>query len=107
MHTYGEFPKGDIDHKNHDKLDNSIDNLRDVAVVDNMKSKRLYKKNTSGSHGVSWNKANSNWRARIGVSGGVIEVGSYPTKDEAVKARKKAELEHGFHELHGSERVTD
>lgn len=107
LYTYGYFPSGDIDHIDHNKLNNRIGNLREVTKLGNMKSKRLYKKNTSGTHSVSWNSSNNNWRARIGVNGKQVEVGSFPTKDEAIKARKSAELEHGFHILHGSERVTN
>src|SRR6185436_2505792 len=37
MH-YGEWPKHNIDHINRDRLDNSINNLRDVTQAENLKN---------------------------------------------------------------------
>lgn len=38
--THGEWPKNVIDHINHDPLDNSIKNLRDVSALENARNRR-------------------------------------------------------------------
>ena len=48
--------------------------------------------NTSGTTGVSWEAANSNWRVRISVDGKRLCLGAYKDYDEAVTIRKQAEL---------------
>ena len=99
MYLYGEFPKEDIDHINGDGLDNRLCNLRAVSRADNLKNKRVYKNNKSGVMGVSLR--GGKWRARIKLNGLEQCLGSYASKAEAIKARKAAEQEHGFHENHG------
>lgn len=68
MHN-GPIPDGmEIDHINHDRLDNRIENLRIVSRQENSVnlSKRI--DNTSGIVGVSWSKRMGKWRARISVN---------------------------------------
>jgi len=48
--------------------------------------------NTSGTTGVSWEAANSNWRVRISTNGKRLCLGAYKDYDEAVAIRKQAEL---------------
>lgn len=103
LYHYGVFPVTDLDHKDHNGLNNSIDNLREVSVLENMQSKKLYKCNKSGHHGVIWNSSNNNWRARIGVEGKTLNLGSYQDINDAIAARKAAEVKYGFHSNHGIE----
>lgn len=76
-----------IDHKNTKKFDNQRHNLRVCYQSNNTKNHNLYKTNTSGISGVTWNKINRNWRVRIGNK----NIGSYKNFDDAVNARKEAE----------------
>ena len=101
LYEYGYFPEVQIDHKDHNRSNNAIDNLREVTELENSKSKRLYKVNTSGHHGVIWDKINNNWRARIGLNGKTINLGSFEDKGDAIAARVAAEHEYDFHENHG------
>lgn len=55
-----------------------------------IKSKKISKKNTSGIRGVCPTK-NGRWRAYIGHKGKNIFLGEFSRKEDAVKARKKAE----------------
>jgi len=50
-----------------------------------------YSNNTSGVLGVYYRKDSGMWRARIGEGYNLINLGTYPTKREAIKARKDAE----------------
>lgn len=67
MH-HGYFPK-EIDHINRDRLDNKIENLREVTRAQNMQNKAMYKRNTSGAKGVSWKKSINKWQVAINVNG--------------------------------------
>ena len=55
MH-YGEWPD-QVDHINHDKADNRIENLRTVTHSENARNRKLNKNNTSGHAGVTWRSA--------------------------------------------------
>ncbi|MBX0320335.1 hypothetical protein [Shouchella clausii] len=51
----------------------------------------LYKNNTSGVRGVSFEKRSGKWRAYIRVKNNHMELGLFADKQDAVKARKEAE----------------
>ena len=61
--------------------------------------------NTSGVTGVSWNKAQGDWQARIKVSGRLVHLGRFKKFEDAVQARAKANIDFGFHFNHGSAEV--
>lgn len=101
MHN-GPIPDGmEIDHINHDRLDNRIENLRIVSRQENSVnlSKRI--DNTSGIVGVSWSKRMGKWRARISVNKKEISLGFFSDINDAGRARKNAEIYYNFHENHG------
>jgi hypothetical protein len=54
----------DVDHINHNKLDNRLENLRWVSSSDNNRNMSIRKKNTSGHQGVSFEKYNNRWAAQ-------------------------------------------
>lgn len=98
---YGEKPEGIIDHIDGDGLNNRIDNLRIVSKSGNAKNSRRSISNTSGVTGVSRSKNGNGWRAYITSNGLTKRLGVYANFDDAVKARKEAEKEYGFHKNHG------
>lgn len=98
---HGSWPEGQIDHINHDRLDNRIENLRVVTLQENRKNQRLSKANKSGFIGVSWATRDRRWRAAIQVKGKMMGLGDYKTFKEAVAARKAAEVKYNFHPNHG------
>lgn len=100
---YGEWPTGDIDHINGIKTDNRIENLRMVSHAENMKNQRMRKTNTSGRIGVSWTKHYNYWVASITHEGKDFYLGSFSTFEDAVAARRAAEIKFGFHINHGLE----
>jgi hypothetical protein len=89
----------EIDHINGDKTDNRIANLRSVNRRTNCQNLPRRSGNSSGSIGVSWDKVNSKWHVRLGTK----HIGRFASFDDAVKARKDAEREYGYHENHGRE----
>lgn len=91
----------EIDHIDHNKLNNRIENLRKVKHIGNMHNRSKAKNNKSGITGVLWVKKSKRWWASIFVNGVNINLGYFHTKDEAASARKNAEVAYKFHKNHG------
>jgi len=104
LYMKGSFPDGEIDHINGSGSDNRINNLRDVTTSENNKNVRLRSDNTSGFTGVRWFKRDNNWRARIVVNKKEIHLGYFDSIEDAIKARKEANIRYGFHPNHGQSR---
>jgi hypothetical protein len=100
----GEFPEHEIDHINGNGLDNRSENLRAVTHAENGKNQRKYNSNSSGCAGVSWYKLSNKWRARITINGRVIYLGLFDNLEDAVAARKAADITYNFHPNHGETR---
>lgn len=92
LYVYGEWPSMFIDHINGQRTDNSIKNLRQVTPSQNQQNSKVSKANTSGTRGVSQVKSSGNWKAQIEVDGARTVLGTYQTKEEAIAARKAAEV---------------
>jgi len=99
--TYGSWPKNEIDHLNHVRVDNRLANLRETTRQENMRNASLSKASTSGVTGVYWNKRDEIWNPAIMVNGKTIHLGAFTDKFEAICARKSAENKYGFHANHG------
>ena len=95
---YGVDPKY-IDHINGVPTDNRIENLRDVEFKVNYKNQKR-RSTRSGYMGVSKRTGYEKWRVRITSEGRLINVGDFDSFEDAVKARKDAEVRYGFHENH-------
>ncbi len=54
LYMTGNWPTGDVDHRDTDRVNNKWDNLRDVTKSVNSRNKSVQKNNTSGVVGVSW-----------------------------------------------------
>lgn len=101
MHN-GPIPEGmEVDHIDHNRLNNAIENLRLVTHRGNAVNQSLRSTNKSGLNGISWDKARNKWVARIYDHGKQIPLGRYSNIDDAIAARKEAELRYGYFENHG------
>lgn len=98
---YGYWPDDTLDHVNHDRADNRIENLRQVSQSDNMKNMKRHSNNTSGATGVCWYARYRKWIANIKVGGRSIHLGYFADMQDAIAARKAAETRYGFHVNHG------
>lgn len=81
----------DVDHINHNLLDNRKQNLRVVTKSQNQMNRMLSKNNTSGVTGVSYSKERCKWVSYIGENNNILTLGYFSDFDEAVKSRLKAE----------------
>lgn len=96
---------GEIDHINGEKSDNRASNLREVGHYANLRNSALYSNNTSGYHGVTWCAYSKSWDARISYNGKQRRVGRFKKKEDAIAARKHAEMVHGYHKNHGRQAI--
>lgn len=90
-----------IDHIDHDRLNNVVDNLRKVDPSGNSRNRSRYSFNKSGVTGVRFDDARDKWRAEIWVDGRTKQLGRFDSFEEAADARINAEKFYGFHENHG------
>lgn len=104
LYKNGSFPDGQIDHLNHDRRDNRIENLRVVSNTENQKNKPIPRNNKTGYVGVSFSKSAKKYEAYITVNGKRKNLGLHETAAQAFEAREKANKEFGFHENHGKGR---
>ncbi len=98
---YGKEPGGMVDHIDGDPSNNRICNLRIVDRSSNAKNSKRSDSNTSGVTGVSKSFNGERWRSYITSKGKTISLGVYDEFEDAVNARKEAEMKYGFHENHG------
>lgn len=101
LHT-GQWPRHNIDHIDGNGLNNKIENLRDVPQCENNKNKRKSARNQK-VWGVRYQY--HRWHAQIKVGGRVKYIGSFATENEAIAARRRAEVENGFSNTHGRDAV--
>jgi hypothetical protein len=73
-----------VDHINHDRKDNRVENLRIVSQRENSNMKHL--KSSSQYTGVSLEKTSGRWKSVIGINKKVITIGRYTTEIEAHNA---------------------
>lgn len=88
----GEWPKCVIDHINCIPSDNRWDNLRDAEHYQNRANGRIYKNNTSGLKGVSFDKSKNKWEAYIRSDNKKVSLGRFATPEEAHEAYKYAAI---------------
>ena len=84
----------DVDHINHNLRDNRKLNLRIVTRTQNNMNRTLQSNNTSGVAGVTFHKDRNKWCARITINKQTINLGLFVNFQDAVEARRKAEIEY-------------
>jgi hypothetical protein len=95
---YGEQLSPDvvIDHKDGDKSNNRVNNLRKVTYSANNHNRKLDKKSTSGHRGVTYSKTANKWQARLTIDGRQLNLGYFDCKEDAITARLNAEREYNI-----------
>lgn len=92
FYIYGAWPIKEIDHKNGNKLDNRINNLRDVSRTLNAQNHIKKPKENGLPEGVRKNKRGK-FDARIGFNNKSYFLGEYETPEEAGFIYKKKRME--------------
>jgi hypothetical protein len=79
-----------IDHKDTNRSNNVITNLRLATLPQNQSNRGKQSNNTSGHKGVSWDKCAGKWRAEIKIQGKKVSLGYFYDLEDAALAYKAA-----------------
>jgi len=90
-----------VDHIDHDKSNNSWNNLRPVSPRENSMNCTKSVNNSTGITGVALHVPTGKYRAYINDKGKQIHLGLYPTLQEAQEVREKANVRFKYHTNHG------
>lgn len=82
----GKWPDREIDHRNRVKLDNRWENYRLATRLQNCNNRSLSRNSPSGVNGVT--QLRGKWRVRLRGQ----FLGYFPTKEEAIKVAKRAQV---------------
>lgn len=91
LYVHGTWPTGQLDHINGNKLDNRIENLRDVSPAANAQNKRRPQaRNRTGFLGVSVHNGTGKFVAQISADGRKYHLGLFDKAEEAGAAYLEA-----------------
>jgi hypothetical protein len=90
LYVTGDWPEAEIDHINHDRLDNSFANLRSASRVQNLGNKIRQSNNKSGIKGVFREKRRNKWIAEIRRGSTRLYLGQYDDINHAAEAYRVA-----------------
>ncbi len=88
---YGKDPDGHLDHRDGNRSNNAISNLRDVTPQQNARNRCKASANSSGRLGVSKCSTTGLWVADIGLNDRSVHLGKYKRLECAVSARECGE----------------
>jgi len=95
LYAHGAWPLGIIDHRDTNRSNNRIRNLRDTSRSVNQQNIRKPRSHgTSGYLGVTWHRQVEKWLAQIQVNGRNRSLGLFDDPAEAHQAYLKAKREH-------------
>lgn len=79
-----------VDHVDHDGLNNRKSNLRICTAAENRRNSRISSLNKSGKKGCSWSKTKKRWEACIKVDGENVHLGFFDDIEKAHEAYRSA-----------------
>lgn len=91
---YGKWPDEMIDHKDHDRTNNKLDNLREATRAQNGWNR--IERNPNGK-GVTFRPdkgKDKQWQAQIQADGNKMHLGFYATKEGAAEAYRQATIKY-------------
>lgn len=101
LYVYGYMPLDTIDHIDRIRDNDRILNLRSIKNRDNYTNMSKFNTNKSGHTGVCWHKKANKWCAQIVVNYKAKHLGLFSKLEDAIQARKEANIIYDFAEDHG------
>lgn len=89
LYVHGQFPDQELDHKDGNRDNNSITNLRPATRKQNMENQKLSERNKSGCRGVSWKSSIGKWVVQVGHKGKQRHLGYFTNLNEAIMVAKQ------------------
>lgn len=86
LYSYGELPPDYVDHKDGNKGNDRLENLRLATNSLNQANRGAPSNNTSGTKGVRFEWQRGKWRAQIMINMKAKNLGRYNTREEAMEA---------------------
>lgn len=90
----GVLDELEVDHINGKRNNNRRNNIRICTNDDNALNHKIFSSNSSGYIGVQWRKERNRWMAIITYRGKVKKLGCFKNIEDAVEARKQAEIKY-------------
>ena len=81
-----------VDHMDHDTLNNQRNNLRNVTRAMNQHNKKMNVNNTSGVQGVVWHHRAKKWQVQLKNKTETIYLGTYADLDKATEVAHQARI---------------
>jgi hypothetical protein len=94
LYVHGAWPSSLADHKDGDKTNNRIDNIRDATHAQNLQNVAAKGRGVSGLRGAYFDKASGKWQAKIMRNYRSISLGYYDTPELAHAAYLAGKREH-------------
>lgn len=89
---FGKWPDDQLDHRDLNKRNNRLFNLREATDGGNRQNMPKQSNNSSGHIGVSWSEAHGRWRATIVVERKQRHLGWFADIETAIAARAVAKI---------------
>jgi HNH endonuclease len=93
LYVHGTFPENQLDHRDQNKENNRIENLREASNAQNQQNRGPNKNNKLGCKGVHRHRSGK-FVATLRADGQSIYLGIFELKDDAVAAHSLAEKEY-------------
>ena len=90
LYVHGAWPTAQIDHRDLNRSNNRISNLREATNKQNHENVGLSNRNLSGHLGVWWDAERGKWRALITHHQKTKNIGRFDSKEKAIAARAEA-----------------
>ena len=90
----GEWPPNKLDHRDRNRGNNRLRNLRPATTGQNNMNRSANRSNATGYKGVGWHKSAGRYRAVIKVDGKQIHLGHFDDPAVAAEAYKVAARKH-------------
>ena len=94
LYMTGEWPKQEIDHRDGDGTNNRWANLREATSSENLRNCPAPRTNTTGHKGTCFDKKTGKFIAGLRVNGRRMNLGSFETHEEAIRAYRAAARKH-------------